>query len=634
MNRSTTQAELVRVGDFELDVRTGELSPDDSAGAAVGSAKVLLREQPFQILRILVERHGDIVTRQEIRQILWPDDTVVEFDRSINVAMAILRKALADDADHPKYIETLARRGYRLIAPVEWRQGSPADTPGATVGQISERESGSRKYSRKAAVLVATAFVLAIVGYMSWRQLRDVAPQPSSRIMLAVLPFENLTGDPSKEYLADGLTEQTISQLARLNPNQLGVIARTSVMGYKNKDERLDQIGRDLSVQYVLENSLRQGPGLLRITSQLIRVKDQTHLWSHDYDYRAQDVLTVEDELAKAVAQEIQVRLPVGQQGEFAQPQPVNPEAFQAYLQGYYFWEKNTDQDTEMAGKYFERAIQLDSSYALAWAALSRVRKWQASRGLIPTEEGYRVARQEVERALTLNPNLAAAHMQMGRIQQQVDFDWTAADASFKRGVELEPGNPQAITLAASSALIFGRFDDALRLNRRAAELDPLNAHSWGAVAETEFLAGHLDEAAAHGKKALELSPDVFPGPILLSQIYIFQGRAQDALSEIEKVREDGARTLLRAIAYFAAGRKKDSDDALRELIAKYPRDTYYVAEAYAFRNQPAEAFEWLDRAYAQRSDGLIEVKTDPLLKSLRGDPRYAALLKKLNFPD
>ena len=637
MNRSTTQAELVRVGDFELNVRTGELSPVDRASAAAGSAKVLLREQPFQILRILVEQHGDIVTRQEIRQILWPDDTVVEFDRSINVAMAILRKALADDADHPRYIETLARRGYRLIAPVEWQQNSPADTPAGIEGQISEREPGARKYSRKAVVLVGSAIVLVVlvvVGYVSWRQFRDVAPQPTNRIMLAVLPFENLTGDPSKEYLADGLTEQTISQLGRLNPNELGVIARTSVMGYKHKDERLDQIGKDLSVQYVLENSLRQRPGLLRITSQLIRVKDQSHLWSHDYDYRAQDVLTVEDELAKAVAQEIQVRLPVRQQGALSQPQPVNPEAFQAYLQGYYFWEKNTDQDTEMAGKYYERAIQLDSSYALAWAGLSRVHKWQAARGVIPTEEGYRIARQEVERALALNPNLAAAHTQLGRIQQQVDFDWTAADASFKRAVELEPGNAEAIATAASCAELVGRFDEAIRLNRRATELDPLNAGGWDALAEAEFLAGHLDEAAAHGKKALALSPDVFPGSILLSQIYVMQGRPQDALSEIERVRSDATRTFLHAIAYFALGRKKDSDAALSELIAKYPRYTYYIAEVYAFRNQPAEAFDWLDRAYAQRNSGLIGVKVDPLLKSLRGDRRYAALLKKLNFPN
>jgi tetratricopeptide (TPR) repeat protein len=323
----------------------------------------------------------------------------------------------------------------------------------------------------------------------------------------------------------------------------------------------------------------------------------------------------------------------VQQQGELAQAHAVNPEAFHAYLQGYYFWQRNTDQDTEMAGKYYERATQLDPSYALAWAGLSRVHKWEAARGLIPTEEGYRIAREEAKRALALNPNLAAAHLQMGRIQQQLDFDWTAADASFKRAVELEPGNAEAISTAASCAKLVGRFDEAIRLNRRAVELDPLNADGWDALAETEFLAGQLDEAAAHGKKALELSPDVFPGSILLSQIYVAQGRPQDALPEIERVRSDATRALLHAIAYFALGRKKDSDAALSELITKYPRYTYYIAEVYAFRNQPTEAFEWLDRAFVQRNSGLIEVKTDPLLKSLRHDPRYAALLKKLNFP-
>jgi tetratricopeptide (TPR) repeat protein len=222
----------------------------------------------------------------------------------------------------------------------------------------------------------------------------------------------------------------------------------------------------------------------------------------------------------------------------------------------------------------------------------------------------------------------------MGRIQEQVDFDWTAADASFKRAVELEPGNTEAMATAASSAKIFGRFDEALRLNRRATELDPLNAGGWDALAETEFLAGQLDKAAAHGKKALELNPDVWPGSILLSQIYVLQGRPQDALSEIERVRYGATRTSLHAIAYFALGRKSDSDAALNELIAKYPRDTYYIAEAYAFRNQSDEAFQWLDRAYVQRNDGLIELKTDPLLNNLRHDARFAALLRKLKFPD
>src|SRR5262249_1726931 len=269
---------------------------------------------------------------------------------------------------------------------------------------------------------------------MSWRHFR-VATQPpkSQKVMLAVLPFKNLTGDPNKEYLADGLTEETISQLGRLNPDQLGVIARTSVMGYKNKDTRLDQIGRDLKVQYVLENSLRENGGHVRLTAQLIQVKDQTHLWSKDYDYPAKDTLTIEDDVAQAVAHEIQLRLTSQQQAELAQPHPLNPEAFDAYLQGYHYFQGNTDKDADMAAKYFERATQIDPSYALAWAWLSRARWWQADAGLIPAEEGRRLAREAVERALSLNPNLAEAHEQMGRLELFMDYDLAGANASYTR---------------------------------------------------------------------------------------------------------------------------------------------------------------------------------------------------------
>jgi TolB-like protein len=231
--------------------------------------------------------------------------------------------------------------------------------------------------------------VLVGVVFVSWRHFRPAGTRTPQRIVLAVLPFENFTGDPNKEYLADGLTEETISQLSRLNPEQLGVIARTSVMGYKHKDTRLDQIGRDLSVQYVLENSLRESGDHLRLTSQLIQVKDQTHLWARDYDYPAKDILKVQDDVAKAVAEEIKLRLTSQQQAELARSQPVNPEAFDAYLQGHYFFERNTDKDWDMAAKSYERATQLDPSYALAWVGLSRVRKNQASRGLIPTDEGF-----------------------------------------------------------------------------------------------------------------------------------------------------------------------------------------------------------------------------------------------------
>ena len=276
----------VRLRDFELDLKTGEFcSGDDS--------RTLLREQPFQVLRMLVAKGSEIVTREEIRRTLWPGSTIVDFDHSINVAIGILRKALGDSANNPQYIETLARRGYRLMVPVEWLQ-PPRETTGR-----NELAAKPPKRWWKAAIVGAFALILVVAGYMSWRNFRPVTPTASGRIRLAVLPFQNLTGDPNKEYLADGLTEQMISQLGRLNSEQLGVTARTSVMGYKHKDVRLDQIGRDLSVQYVLENSLRESGDHLRLTAQLIQVKDQTHLWSQDYDYRAQDILTLQDDVGR-----------------------------------------------------------------------------------------------------------------------------------------------------------------------------------------------------------------------------------------------------------------------------------------------------------------------------------------------
>jgi TolB-like protein/DNA-binding winged helix-turn-helix (wHTH) protein len=641
MNKTTNLSERVRFGTFELDVRTGELISIGTAAVEAGGAKVLLREQPFQILRILVERQGRIVTRQEIRQILWPNDIVVEFDRSINVAMAILRKALADDADDPKYIETLARRGYRLIPPVEWQQSStgaqdflepPAGTPAKADGHTGEREPRAPKYWRKAVVTGVSAVVLVVVGYTSWRHFWETTQPRSRRIMLAVLPFENLTGDPNKEYLADGLTEETISQLGRLDPNRLGVIARTSVMGYKHKDERLDQIGRDLSVQYVLENSLRQSGDRMRITSQLLQVKDQSHLWSHDYDYSGQDTLTVEDDVAEAVAREIQLRLSPRQ--ELARSQSVNPEAFDAYLQGHYYFQRNTDKDTDMAARYYERATKLDPSYALAWAGLSRVRNWQANSGLVPAEEGHRLARKAVGRALALNPNLAEAHAQMARIKRYDDFDWAGADASIQRALALEPGNPEYLLQTADSAAILGRFDAALQLGRRAVELNPLDSAGWGELGQIRYFEGQLAGAEADVKKSLELSRDSFPGPILLSQIYVMQGRPRDALHEIELVRSEPGREYLYAITYAALGQEKQSDAALSELIAKHHADAaYQIAQVYAFRKQSNEAFEWLERAYAQRDSGLIYAKVDTLMKSLDSDQRYAALLKKLHLP-
>src|SRR5712672_3555709 len=629
-----------RFGQFVLDPRRRTLSRADSP--------VFLTPKAFDVLTFLVQNPNRLVTKEELLQAVW-GDTFVE-EGNLTQYISHLRKALGDHPEDTRLIVTIARKGYQFTPDVTVPEA--ADTPKQAAVQVSTAEGSlaatqpavrspldravpkEEKRWRKAAVVSAFAVLLVVVCFASWRHFGGMTPPRSQKIMLAVLPFENLTGDPNKEYLADGLTEETISQLGRLNPEQLGVIARTSVMGYKHKDERLDQIGRDLSVQYVLENSLRESGNHIRLTAQLIQVKDQTHLWSQDYDYPVKDILTVEDDLAKTVAHEIRVRLTSKQQAQLAQSHPVNPEAFDAYLQGYSFFQGSTDKDADMAAKYYERATQLDPSYALAWVGLSRARNWQANVGLIPAGEGQRLAREAVERALALNPNLASAHAQMGRIELFVDFDWARADASFQRAIALEPGNSENVELAAESAAMLGRFDGALRLNRQAVDLDPLNAASWGGLGETEYYNGRLDEAAADFKKALELKPDVFPGNISLSRTYIVQGRAQDALPEIELVPYDLPRLFLHAIAYHALGREKEAGAALRELIAKYSeRGAYQIAQVYAFRNQSDEAFVWLDRAYVLRDGELSATKVDPLLKSLHNDRRFAAFLKKLNLP-
>jgi TolB-like protein/DNA-binding winged helix-turn-helix (wHTH) protein/Tfp pilus assembly protein PilF len=631
---------LYRFGQFSLDYKRRTLS---RAGSPIS-----LTPKAFDVLLFLVQNPNRLVTKDELLQAVWGDIFVEE--GNLTQYIYYLRKALSENSEDARLIVTIARKGYQFTANVTVAEAADMAIPGAVQvstaeGSLADSQPAIRSSApeeipkaprdwRKAAFVGAYAVLLTVVLFASLRHFGRLTQPSSQKIMLAVLPFENLTGDPNKEYLADGLTEETISQLGRLNPERLGVIARTSVMGYKRKDERLDQIGRDLSVQYVLENSLRESGDHLRLTAQLVQVKDQTHLWSQDYDYPVKDILTVEDDLAKTVAREIRVRLTSQQPAELTRSHAVEPEAFDAYLQGHYYFERDSDRDTDMAAKYFERATQLDPSYALAWVGLSRARKWQALAGPIPAGEGDRLAREAVERALALNPNLAEAHAQMGRIKQQVDFDWVGADASIQRAIALKPEDPEFVRLAAFSAAILGRLDEALRLHRRAIALDPLNADSWEQLAETEFYIGQLDKAVAHFKKALELNPDVVGAHTGLSQIYVMQGRPQDALPEIDRVPYDPLRAFLYPIAYYALGRKKEADAALTELVTKYHADgAYQIAQVYAFRAQSDEAFEWLNRAYAQRDSGLIGTKVDPLLKSLHNNPRFAAFLKRLNLP-
>jgi len=620
-----------------MDLGTGELW---LAGTVDGVSKVLLREQPFQVLRMLIEAGSQLVTREEIKKRLWPNDTIVDSDHNLNVAIGILRRVLGDSAESPKYIQTLARRGYRLLVPAESLQPSaPPSEPTST--QVLPGPSGTINRSRRriAVALGSVAVVLIVTGYIAWRRYRTVPPPRSEKIMLAVLPFQNLTGDPKQEYLADGLTEEMITQLGRLQPEQLGVIARTSVMGYKHGDQRLDQIGRDLSVQYVLETSFRSSADRLRVTVQLVQVKDQSHLWAQDYDYDRRDIIGLEDDVAKAVAREVQIRLTPQQQSDLTRLRHVNAQAFDAYMQGRFFFDRDGDGDLKRAGSYYEQAIKLDSNYALAWVGLSRVRFKQADEGSFAPKEGQRKtleqeAREAVEQALALDPNLAEAHSQVARIKMFVDWDWTGASASVQRALALDPGNSAVVGFASRQAACLGRAEEALALGRRAIVLDPLNAMERGSLAETCLRMGRREEAETGFKKAFELNPNLPGYREGLGFVYLAQGRAKDALVEIEREPSTPLRLQAYAVAYYALGRKKESDTALSALIAKYQADeAFQIAGVYAFRNEPDNAFEWLDRAYMQRDSGLAATKFDHLLENLHGDPRYIELLKKLRLP-
>jgi TolB-like protein/DNA-binding winged helix-turn-helix (wHTH) protein len=628
-------------GDFALDPRRRLLT---RAGLSV-----VLTSKAFDLLHFLVQNPNRLITKEELLQAVW-GDAFVE-DGNLTQYVSHLRKALGDNnTDNARLIVTIARKGYQFTSDVTFIETPDVDK--AAPGQVLRIESSPTDAQRvlrdstdvpaakrpkhwwKIAAAGICAACLAVVCVAPWKRFGEKTTLSSQKSMLAVLPFENLTGDPDKEYLADGLTEETISEIARLSPEQLGVIPRASVMGYKHKDERLDQIGRDLSVQYVLEDSIRQSGDRLRLIAQLIQVKDQTPLWSQEYDYSAKDILNIEGEQAKNVAREIRVHLTSRQPVELAQSHSVNPEAFDAYLQGHYYFERGSEKDANMAARYFERATQLDPSYALAWVGLSRARNWQAVTGLLPRESAHRYAREAVERALALNPNLALAHAQMARLRRQVDFDWAGSDASTQRANAIEPGNPEIVRFAAVNLAIRGRFNEAVVLARQAVDLDPLNAASWQQLGEIDFFQGKLDNAEADCNRAYELRPDHYRSPTFLTYIHVMQGRPQDALAEIKRVDSDHIRTYLYAITYHALGREKESDAALQEFIAKYePTDPYLIALVYAFRNQHNEAFAWLDRAYTTRNDGLVFTKVEPLLKSLHNDPRFSALLKKLNLP-
>src|SRR5262249_8582369 len=482
--------------------------------------------------------------------------------------------------------------------------------------------------------IIALALPLAIVGSYFGLVRRASNVTPSSGASIAVLPFADMSPGKDQEYFSDGLSEQLIHDLARVSG--LKVVGRSSAFQFKNKNEDLREVGRKLGVANVLEGSVRREGSRVRVTAELTKADDGFQLWSQTYDRKINDIFAVQDDIARAATEALQVKL-LGTNG---QPVPstvasANPEAYEAYLQGRYFLGQGHSKEAlTKALAYADEAIKLDASYAPALALRAAVQGRMAGFSLVDLNEGSQKAREDARRAIELDPNSAPGYLALARIQNDYDWDWEAAKISLSKAGELEPGSPDFLRHRGYIFRETGNLDEAIKLNEQAIALDPLRIDFHLGQGYTLYLAGRYREAEAELQKALELNPKAPFAHLTLGEILLHKRKPQQALAEMEKEPSEWGRLTGLAWAYHALGREQESNAALDELIAKHDIDSaYQIAQVYAFRGEFDKSFEWLERGYKQRDGGMTDVKIDPMLKPLQGDPRYAEMLKKKRLP-
>ena len=595
---------------------------------------VALPPKALETLLVLVEKHGHVTEKAELLQRVWPNTFVEEATLTQNIFT--LRKALGDSPDGHEYIETIPRRGYRFVAPVK-AIGQPRVPAG------SERQPYRTPALRLVLWAALSIIGVATAGFFFRARSRPPGTAPTvSRITLAVLPFQNFTPDSGQEYLSDGLTEEMITQLGGLNPARLGVIARTSAMHYKSSTKTAEQIGRELGVDYLIEGSLRRDGSRVRVSAQLIRVRDQMHLWAQDYDRDLGDYLALESDVARQIAAHIQVKL--GAQPTPSASRPLNANAYDAYMKGRYFWNKRSEQGYLRAIENFQQAIAEDSEYAQAYSGLADA---YALLGSTPTtaitrQEAMSKARAAALNALALNDTIAEAHTSLAFVYWHYDWNWPAAEKEFQRALQLNPSYPTAHHWYAFYLLSQGHTDQALEEIRVAQEADPLSLIINTDVAQMLFFAHRYDRSIEQANKALEMDPDFALARVMLQWSYLAKQDKTAALAEAEKATAvPGAAAGMEAdlaIAYAAAGQTAQARKLLAQLKARSEKLhtgqlLMGMAQVHALLGEKDEAFISLEGAFQNRDGGLTLIKLVPFLDSLHGDQRFADLVGRIGLP-
>jgi len=631
---SAQSSSRLRFDGFEVDLCSGEVWKH--------GIRVRLQDQPFQVLRVLLGRPGQIVTRDELKQTLWPADTFVDFDDGLNTAVKKIRELLGDSAERPRYIETIPRRGYRFVgsiappSPVEATVSAPSSRP--TLVLPTAEAADWRRAARPAgyAVVGVLALVVVLVGadVGGWRA-RLVGHAAAPRIeSLAVLPLANLSRDPGQDYFADGMTEALIANLAQVRA--LRVISRTSAMHYKDTHLTLPQIARELNVDAVIEGTVQRSGNHVRVSAQLIRGQTDAPVWAKVYERDSEDVLVMQSEVAQAVISEIRVQLTPQERQRFAGARPVNPKAYDAYLLGDYHSRKRNSAAMEKAIEYFQEAIRVDPSYAQAYAGLANAyieRDVWSGLGIGKTEDQIRA---NTLKALELDGELPEAHSLLGWIYFQYDWDWMHTEAEFKRAIELNANLPSSYARYAFFLQAMGRHQEALAAVRRAVELDPLSAWNISEEGRILYRARRYADAIARYQRALELDPGYLPALSRIAEVYAQLGKYDEALAWAQKYQQTSGdpRLSLRLMAsiYARTGKRHEAAEALRTIEKNGDVDEYGLAVIYSALGDHDRAIAELEKLVQKRS-AMPFVFVGPELDSLRSDPRFQQLLRHVNLP-